>query len=245
LKVCPIHGEVTKDDIVSGYEFAPNQYVIIDDDEVDKAIPDAKGIELSSFIPPAAVDPTYYEGRVYYLAPDGSPGAAPFALLREAMQEEQRWGFGEAVLWGKNRQLIIRPVDGLLAMSFMQYGSQVRQPKELEDRVPDVKIKADELKLARQLISATSESRIEWAKRQDEQGDAMRKLIEAKVAGKQVVIEEDDEPRPVINIVEALKKSLRGDTRRGKGPKNVKADKRNDKKTMRHMVAAHRLRRSS
>jgi len=242
-KFCPIHGEVTKEDIVSGYEFAPNQYVIIDDDEIDKAIPDAKGIELSAFVPPSSVDPTYYEGRVYYLAPDGSPGASPFALLREAMTEEKCWGFGEAVLWGRNRQLLVRPVEGLLAMSFMQFGSQVRQPKELEDRVPDVKIKPAELKLARQLISASRETKIDWPKRHDEQGDAVRKLIEAKVAGKQVVVEEDDEPRPVINIMDALKKSLRGGTR--KGPRNTKADKKSDKKSLRHTVAAHRLRKSS
>lgn len=237
--VCPIHGEVTQDEIVSGYEFAPNQYVIIDKEEIDDLVPDAKGIEISTFIPPAAVDPLYYDGRTYYLAPEGATGASPYALLCEAMREENRWALAEAVLWGRNRQMIIRPVDKVLVMSFMQFGSQIRKPME----IPDAKVKPAEVKLARRLVAESTEERVNWEKRHDEQGDALHKLIKAKIAGKKIVAEEPDEPRPVINIMDALTKSLRRDTRRSKGTKSGKNTKH--ERAPRHHVAAHRVRKSS
>jgi DNA end-binding protein Ku len=210
-KVCPVHGEVERGEIVSGYEFAPNQYVIVDDAELKAIVPDATGIQIATFIPPSAVDPTYYEGRSYYLAPDGQAGLAPFALLREAMREEKRWALAEAVLWGRNRQVLVRPVDELLVMSFVLFGNQVRAADELVERVTAVKLKADEVKLARRLIAETTEDRIDWTKRRDEQGDAVRKLIEAKVAGERIVTEQPAAERPVINLMDALKRSLRRD----------------------------------
>src|ERR1041385_2323455 len=88
-KFCPVHGEVTKDDIVSGYEYAKGQYVVVEPEELDKLYRESdKAITIDGFIKAETIDPVYYTGRTNYLLPDGAPGLKPYELLQEGMAQE-------------------------------------------------------------------------------------------------------------------------------------------------------------
>src|SRR5262249_44438723 len=101
-KVCPIHGEVKGDEIVSGYEYSKGQYVIVDPDELNKLrTEDEKAIKIDTFVAPGTLDPVYYSGKGYYLVPDGPVGEKPYALLHQAMVEENRHAVAQIVLHGR------------------------------------------------------------------------------------------------------------------------------------------------
>jgi DNA end-binding protein Ku len=238
-KFCPVHGEVTKDEIVTGYEYAPDQYVVVDKNELEQSADD-DAISIQTFVPPTAVDPSYYQGRTYFLSPDGDAGREPYALLREAMREEKRWALAQAFLWGRNRLVLIRPAGNLLVMEMMQFANQVRAPREIIDKLPKAKLRAAELKLARQLVAASSVDEVEWSAQTDERADELQKLVDAKVRGHEDLVEVKPSKRspPTINLMEALKRSMQE-------PKKKKPKSRKGTASPRIHVAAHRPRRKS
>jgi DNA end-binding protein Ku len=209
-KFCPVHGELTKDEIVSGYQYAANKYVVLDEEEIERAADD-RAIAISQFIPPSAVDPSYYSGRTYFLAPDGDAGREPYVLLCHAMHDEERWALAQATMWGRNRLLLIRPEGHLLVMEMMQFADEVRSPDELGDLVPKSKPKATELKLARRLIADASEDSVRWSQQFDERKEDIRKLIEAKVRGRDDVVEDRSEKAgpPTLELIDALRRSVK------------------------------------
>lgn len=211
-KVCPVHGEVRNDEIVSAYQFENGRYVVIDDDEIKELKSPqgekARGIAIQAFVPPTAVDPLLYEGRNYYLLPDGAAGEEPYALLCRAMRDEDRWGVAQAVLWGRKRIVLIRPTEKLLTMSLLQYVTQMKGVGEFESQAPDMKIRADELRLAKRLIDETSEDSVKWTEFQDDYAAELEALVKAKTAGDEVISPEPVEEVPVLSLMDALKRSV-------------------------------------
>jgi DNA end-binding protein Ku len=211
-KVCPVHGEVAADEIVSAYQYESGRYVILDDDEIKelKSSGAAKnrGIGIQSFIPAGSVDPLLFEGRNYYLLPDGAAGEEPYALLQRALDDEQRWGVAQAVLWGRKRVVLIRPAEKLLTMSLMQYASQLKDAEEFAGKAPEVKLRADELKLAKRLIAETSEESVDWSEFTDDYAEELKAVVKAKAAGDEVVAPEPEEEVPVLSLIDALKRSV-------------------------------------
>src|SRR5262249_2671603 len=101
-KVCPIHGEVSNDEIVSGYEYAKGKYVVVDSEELDRLRPEKdRALNIDAFISPEELDPIYFDGRMYYLAPDVAEAAAPYAVLMHAMERQERWAIGQVVFNGR------------------------------------------------------------------------------------------------------------------------------------------------
>ncbi len=133
VKTCPIHGEVPNDQIVTGYEYEKGHYVIVDRNEVEKAQADARTIVVDAFISPEEIDPIYYDGRTYYLFPESPAAEKPYAVLTEAMEKLHRCGVATVVLHGKEQLLIVRPVNGVLAMIMLRYQSQIRSPTSIKD----------------------------------------------------------------------------------------------------------------
>src|SRR5216684_7378144 len=106
-KFCPLHGEVSTDQIVTGYEYTQNHYVVVDPKELDQLRTESdKAIKIEAFIAPGSFDPLYATGKRYYLAPDGSTGQKAFSLLTQAMAEENRYALAQAVLHG-HEQLVL------------------------------------------------------------------------------------------------------------------------------------------
>ena len=220
-KTCPIHGEVSNDQIVSGYQFAKDQYVVIDPDEVEKLrVKSERDIAVKAFVKPDAIDAAQYSGKSYYLLPDNAVAQRPYALLVRAMKEQKRYAFAQVVMSGKRQIVLLRPVGKLLMMSFLSYAEDLKDTKEFDDEVQDVDLSSDEMKMAKLLTDAMAEDRFDVGAYKDDYAEKMRKLVEAKVAGQEVVAPPEEPAPRIINLVEALKQSI-AESQKKKPPKLV------------------------
>jgi len=208
-KVCPTHGELKADEIVSGYEFADDQYVTIDTEELAKLRSKSdKTIGIEAFIPQDAVEPRYYSGRMLYLVPDGPIGKKPYAMLHQIMCKEKKAAFSTGVFSNKEQIILLRPVGKLLAATFLAYQDEVRSPAEFESEVGDVAVEKKELDLAHMLVNQLSDEKFNFGAYKDKYDVELEKLIQAKVAGEEVISAPTEEAPQVINLMEALQKSL-------------------------------------
>lgn len=208
-KVCPIHGEVNSSEIVSGYEYSKGNYVVVEPDELDKLRTEGdRAINIDTFIAPEEVDPLYFDGRTYYLVPDGPVGQKPYAVLYRGMEEQNKYAVGQAVFSGKEQLVLVRPLDGLLTMSMLSYESQVRPPSALQDEFEKPTVTKEELRLAETLINASTAEDFDLSKYEDLYTARLTQLIEAKVEGREVVSPPAEEEAPVINLMDALRKSV-------------------------------------
>ena len=222
-KTCPIHGEVAYDEIVSGYEIADGQYVLIDRKDLAKLKPGAeKAITIDVFIRPDALDPVYYTDRTYYLVPDGEVGRQSYAVLRKVMADDGRYAVATMVLSGRAQVVLIRPVGKLLAVTVLSYDTQLKKPSEFESEIADVHAGAAEMKLARSLVEASTADDFEFGKYQDEYTSHVRDLIESRAAGRKIVAGRNEEEPAIINLMDALRQSL-DEAKSHSRPKKAKA----------------------
>lgn len=208
-KTCPIHGEVSKDEIVSGYEYGRGKYVVIDPDELQKLRTESdKVINIQEFIAQDALDTIYLTEQTYYLVPDGRVAERPFIVLRDGMEKRERFAIAQAVLYGKEQFLLLRPVDGILAMTTLSYEKQFRDPSFLEEEVPTGKPTAKEAELAGMLIDNLTNDDFDYRKYEDPYTMKLKQMIDAKVAGEEIVDQPKEERAKVINLMDALKQSV-------------------------------------
>jgi DNA end-binding protein Ku len=207
-KVCPLHGEVSTEQIVSGYEYARDRYVVVDPDELDRLRTEAdKAIKIDVFIASRAFDPLYATGKKYYLAPNGPAGQKAYALLCQAMVAEDRYGVAQVVLHRREQLVLLRPQENLLVLEVLHYRHQVTQPSALADEAPRMEITPEELQMARTLVNAsTADFNLE--KYPDLYTRKLEQLIEAKVAGQELVTPPATPGPQVINLMEALRQSV-------------------------------------
>jgi DNA end-binding protein Ku len=222
-KVCPIHGELKADEIVSGYEFADGQYVTIDPSELEKLrTPQDRAIDIAAFVKPDMLDATYYNGKTYYLLPDGPVGGKPYTLLLRVMEEEGRYAFAQVVFSGREQIVLLRPHEGLLAMTMLSYAAEIKKTDEFQPEVPKVEVSPEELKLAKSLTQAMEDDAFDFAKFTDKYTENLTKLIQAKVEGKEIVDAPQQDAPQVINLMEALQRSVaEAEKASGKPPKLV------------------------
>lgn len=208
--VCPETGEEYDfSRTARGYEVAPDQYVLIKDEELDKLRPEAgRAIELVEFVKLEDIDPMFYE-RSYWLAPDQG-GAKGYGLLLRAMEEQGRVAIGRFAMRQKQYLCALRPHDGALILETMRYADEVVAKDEAIEGNVNIDVNAGELKMAQQLIAALAVDEFQPGKYHDEYRDALKELIEAKSSGEEIVVHEpdDEDLPPVINLMEALQKSL-------------------------------------
>jgi DNA end-binding protein Ku len=208
-KVCPIHGEVTQDEIVSGYEYSKGQYVVIDPAEIDKLRTESdKSVNVTAFVRDDAIDPIYHSGRTYYLVPDGPVGQKAYNLIAHAMTEEGLHAVAQVVLSNKEQVVLVRPIDGVLAMSVLEYKSQVKEPSSVEDEIIETEMSKPELDLTKQLIDGMLDEDFDLGQFHDVYTEKLTQLIEAKVAGKELVSPPASQEPGVINLMDALKQSV-------------------------------------
>ncbi|TLY78832.1 MAG: Ku protein [Gammaproteobacteria bacterium] len=206
--VCLKHGTVVeRDDIVKGYEFAKDQYVMFSPEEI-KALDEAgtHAVDISEFVPIESIDPVYFD-KTYYLAPDKG-AAKPYGLLTEALKESKRCAVGRWAARGKGYIVIVRPIDNVLAMQQLHYAADVRPVSEVDVPKPDVK--PAELKLARQLIDQQTAERFEPTSYTDELRARIEAAIQKKVEGQEISVAEiaPQGGGKVIDLMEALRASL-------------------------------------
>jgi DNA end-binding protein Ku len=218
--------QVERAEMVKGYEFAKDQYVMFSADEL-KALEDTTthAIDIIQFVPLDSVDPLYFDGT-YYLAPDKG-GAKPYTLLASALRQAKQCAVGRWISRGKEHIVIIRPMEDGLAMHQLHFQAEVRNLKDLG--VEAAPVSEPELKLARQLIDQLGAKRFDPNEYVDEHKARVQAAIQRKVEGKEVSIAEGPVAAKggnVIDLMEALRASI--DARGSKAPdlKERKAPKR-------------------
>jgi DNA end-binding protein Ku len=197
---------VPSEDIVKGYEFAKDQYVVFNPDEL-KALEEAgsHAVEISEFVPIEAVDPIYFD-KAYYLSPDKG-GAKPYALFAQALRDTERCALGRWASHGKQHVVMLRPFEDGLVMQQLLYAADVRAIGELE--IPKVEVKAAELKLAHQLIEQQSTDTFDPAAYTDAVRARIEEAVEKKIEGQEIAVpEEVSGGAQIIDLMEALRQSL-------------------------------------
>jgi DNA end-binding protein Ku len=209
VKVCPEHGELKSEAIVSGYEHQKDQYVVVDPDELDKLRTKTdRAVSIDGFIPADAIDATYYAGKAHYLLPDGVAGSRPYALLRDGMVQNRVCAIAQVVMSGREQLVLLRAVGRLLVMTGLHYPQRVRQAKEFESEVEELSFKPEEVALTNTLIGASKLADFELGKYQDQYVAKLKQLITLKIDGKDVVQAPDHEEPKILNLMDALKKSV-------------------------------------
>ncbi|MCZ6596620.1 MAG: Ku protein, partial [Planctomycetota bacterium] len=208
-KVCPEHGELKNDQIVSGYEYAKDQYVVIDPEELQKLRPESdKTVAIEGFIKVDEIDPIFFAGKTYYLLPDGVAGNRPYALLHRGMLDAGVVALARFVMSGRDQLVVIRPVEDLLAISVLNYAKSVKKLEAFREELEEQETTAEELKLAETLIDATRIDDFDLQRYTDSYADNLHKLIKMKIDGEEVVSAPEPEEPKIINLMDALKKSV-------------------------------------
>lgn len=199
---------VPREQMVKGYEFAKDQYVMFEPEEL-KALEEAgsKSIDITKFVPAHTVDPVYFD-RAYYLAPDKG-GSKPYSLFTEALRQSKLCALGRWATRGKQYVVMLRPVEDGLVMQQLLYASEVRPISELE--IPHAEVKDAELKLAMQLIEQQSRKAFDPTAYKDEVRERIEAAVQRKVEGEEIAIAEaptEAAGAKVIDLMAALRASL-------------------------------------
>jgi len=221
--------EVTREPVESedkgrGYEYAKGAYIEVDDDELDAiAVESNHTIEIDSFVPRAQIDERYLDSP-YYIMPNDQVGQEAFAVIRDAMRGKGMVALARVVLAKRERVIMLQPWDKGLMGTTLRYPYELRDAKEYFDELPNVKVAPDMLKLAEHILE-TKEADFDPSQFVDHYEEAVVDMLKKKQAGlatpKGKVVEP---PRNVINLMDALKKSLAAD--KGARPQAKKGKKR-------------------
>jgi len=195
---------VPRSDLVKGYEYEKDRYVVVDDEDIKKVAPKtAKVMEILEFVKSDQVDPVYLESS-YYVAPDEG-GEKPYALLFQALRDSRYYALAKVAMHNREHIIILRPgAKGILSHT-MYYQDEIRQVDEF--RTDTSLVKDKELEMAKMLISSL-EADFEPQKYHDTYRENLQRMIADKIEGKKVVATPAPHVAPVIDIMEALKKSL-------------------------------------
>jgi DNA end-binding protein Ku len=219
---CPTHErDVEADELVKGWEFAKGQFVIVEDDDLEKiALQRSQSVDIVTFVPVDEVDPIYFD-RTYYLAPASAPPQRrPYALLLEAMKASGLGAIGKFVLWNKENLCLIRPLGDSLALETLYFAEDIRPRAEIEEAVSESEVSKPELDMAVQLVESMKGD-FDPEEYRNDYRDTLRAMLEAKLAGEEISVPEAPEPAPVIDLMEALKASVeqaKADGEPGKKP---------------------------
>ncbi|MBM3817496.1 MAG: Ku protein [Acidimicrobiia bacterium] len=204
---CPTcEREVANTELAKGYEFEKGRYVIVSDEDIQKVrVESTRVINLVQFADDTEIDPIYVD-RAYYLAPDGPMAAEAFAVMREGMAGKA--GIGKVALYGREYLVAIRPQKKGLVMYTLHHDAEIRSIDQIEElnSVPS-KVKPEEMKLAKQVIS-TFDAELNLKDYKDEYTEGLRQIIDAKIAGEEYVAPAVEEPSKVVDLMEALRRSL-------------------------------------
>ena len=204
---CPkCEREVANTDVVKGYEFDKGRYVVVEDEDLQKVrVESTRVIALEKFTADTEIDPIYLE-RPYYLAPDGPVARDAFAVIREGMKGMA--GIGKVALYGREYLVKVQPREKGLVMYTLRHAAEIRSMEAI-DELSDMPstVKPEEVKLAKQVM-ATFEGHADLDSYKDEYQVGLREIIDAKIEGREIIAPEVEAPPKVVNLMEALRKSL-------------------------------------
>lgn len=203
----PELGAVERSDLVKGYEFEKDKYIVIEDEDLDQIqIKSTKTISIEKFVDLASVDPMYLNSP-YYIAPDGPVADETYRVLQEAMKERDKAALARVVISGRERLVLLIPRDNGFVLNTLRTAAEVRHHEEYFADVGEGKLDAQAVKLANQLIEQF-EGEFDTGEFVDAYQEALAEVVKAKVKGTTPVIAKAPERGQVINLMDALKRSI-------------------------------------
>ena len=198
--------EVTSAEVVKGYEFEKGRWVVVADEDIAKVRTEStKVINLVQFAGADDIDPMYVD-KAYYLVPDGGMAADAYAVMRDGM--EGKVGVGKVAIHGREYLVAVKPHKQGLVMYTLHHTAEIRTIEQIDElREVRGKVGPAEMKLARQVIESF-EGPLDLADYKDEYQEGLQKIIDAKIAGEEVVAPEEEAPPKVVDLMEALRRSL-------------------------------------
>jgi DNA end-binding protein Ku len=226
---------VEHDDQVKGYETGPDDYIVLEPEEIAAVVPQSdKTLTVETFIPCRGIDDLYFD-KPYYLIPAGVDANTPFTLLREGLHDKKVAALAKAILFRRVRTVLIRVHDEGLIATTLNFDYEVRAESDAFDEIPDLKIKTEMLDLAIHIID-TKRGSFEPSANDDKYEQALVELVRAKIEGREI-----EKPKPVtsgkvIDLMEALRQSAAGSAASDK-PKRSKATKKSAEAAAAHKKA--------
>jgi DNA end-binding protein Ku len=222
---CPTcNKEVANTELVKGFEFEKGRYVVMTEEDIENVRPTStRVIDLVQFADESSIDPMYVD-RGYYLAPDGPVASSAFAVMREGMKGKV--GIGKLALYGREYLVAVQPKDKGLVMYTMRRANEIRSMDAIDELadVP-VSVKPEEVKLARQVMG-TFEGDVDFQAYRDEYQEGLREIIDAKIEGREIAAPEVEAPPKVVNLMDALRKSLDTISATARKPAPIQAERR-------------------
>jgi DNA end-binding protein Ku len=207
----PERGEIDRADLVKGYQFEKDKYVVVTPEELDAIeIESSKTIDIDGFVDAGSIDAIYCD-TPYYLAPDGPIAEETYAVILEAMKRAKKVAIARIVLSGRERLVAIDPIDEGLRLTTLRSAKEVRAPASALDKL-NVKLTDDMLSMAAQII-AQKKMKFDPEKFEDRYEEALMTLVRSKISGGEPVITKAPERGNVINLMDALRRSIEEDRR--------------------------------
>ena len=217
--------EVESADIIKGYEVGKGEYLEIEPEELEAiAIESKRTIEIDEFVPRKEIDELYFNNP-YYIVPDGEVGEQAFAVIREAIRQEGMVAIGKVVFTSREHIIALEARDkGLLGVT-LRYPYEVRKEADYFDDIADEKLPKDMLDLAKHIVDS---KKAEWKPErfEDQYEDALKELLKKKQSGQKIEAPHDREPSKVVNLMDALRRSV--ETERGGGERRKPAPRAGD-----------------
>jgi DNA end-binding protein Ku len=205
---------VDKEDIRRGYEYAKGQYILVEDEEIEKIkIASTHTIDINSFVPRAEVDDRYLDSP-YYISPTDQVGQEAFSVIRDAMREKKMVGLARVVLTRREHVVMLEPFEKGLLATTLRYPYEIRDQGDIFDDIPDLNLPAEMKKLAAHIVD-TKAGHFEPKAFEDHYEKALVELLKNKQAGLPIQEVGEDKPAPrVINLMDALRASLKADVKK-------------------------------
>jgi DNA end-binding protein Ku len=207
---CPVHErEVPQDELVKGWEVSKGQFVVVEETDLEAIAQHdtSRAIDISRFVPLEQVDPMFFD-RTYFLTPASAPAQRrPYVLLLEAMKETGMAAIGRMVIRGNENLCLIRAKGDALVLETLFLAEDVKSQAEIDEAVGETEVQDGELALARQLIDGLV-GEFEPEELHSEYRQNLRQLLEAKLKGEEIAMPEPVPEAPVVDLMEALKRSV-------------------------------------
>jgi DNA end-binding protein Ku len=217
--------EVDSENIVKGYQIAKGQYIEIDDDELESiALESTKTIEIDEFVPKFEID-DLYNIRPYYIAPDGKVGQDAFVVIRDIIEKMNMVALGRVVLTSREHVIAMQPRGKGIMGTLLRYPYEVRDEKEYFDDIPNLKIGKDMMDLAKHIVE-TKSGHFKPEQFEDHYEAALRELIEKKSKGIKIEAPRERAPAKVINLMDALRRSVKEERQPGRKQQAKRSKKR-------------------